>query len=150
MSLNKEIVIKPADKGGATVILNKKDYITKGKRQLSDKKFYQKLTSDQTEGNNRRIEHFIDTLHNQGEITKSLANKLRTTDPKTPELYLLPKIHKEKRPPPGHPVVSANGCPTEKISALTDIFLKPHLPKIKSYIRDTTDFIQKLNKLPRL
>ena len=47
-------------------------------------------------------------------------------------------------------MVSANNCPTEKISALTDIFLKPHLPKIKSYIRDTTDFIQKLGDLPKL
>ena len=73
-----------------------------------------------------------------------------TEDPKTPELYLLPKIHKKARPPPGRPVVSANNCPTEKISAFTDIFLKPHLPEIRSYIRDTTDFIQKLNDLPRL
>ena len=47
-------------------------------------------------------------------------------------------------------MVSANNCPTEKISALADIFLKPHLPKIKSYIRDTTDFIQKLENLPKL
>ena len=32
---NKNIVIKPADKGGATVILNKSDYIKEGKNQLN-------------------------------------------------------------------------------------------------------------------
>ena len=150
LTSNKGIVIKPADKGGATVILNREDYTAEGHRQLADGDFYQKLTSDHTEGNSRRIEYFIDTLHGNGEITKSIKKRLQTLDPKTPELYLLPKIHKEKRPPPGRPVVSANNCPTEKISALADIFLKPHLPKIKSYIKDTTDFIQKLEALPRL
>ena len=47
-------------------------------------------------------------------------------------------------------MVSANNCPTEKISALTDLFLKPHLPKIKSYLKDSTDFIKRLEALPRL
>ena len=32
-----EIVIKPADKGGAIVIWNKKDYIAEGNRQLEIK-----------------------------------------------------------------------------------------------------------------
>ena len=150
LASDRDIVIKPADKGGAIVILKKEDYIAEGEKQLSDGNFYKKLTSDKTESNNKHIEGFIQALHNKGEITKNLERKLRTTDPKTPELYLLPKIHKPQRPPPGRPVVSANNCPTEKISALTDIFLKPHLPKIKSYIKDTTDFIQKLNDLPQL
>ena len=150
LSKNSKLVIKPADKGGATVILNREDYTTEGERQLTDKKFYHKPTSDLTEFHSRKIEHLIDNLHKEGEITKSLAGKLHTTDPTTPELYLLPKIHKNKNPPPGRPVVSANGCPTEKISAFTDLFLKPHLPKIESYIKDTTDFIQKLNDLPKL
>ena len=97
-----------------------------------------------------QLEYFLDTLHKNGEITKSVLNRIRTPDPSTPELYLLPKIQKQKRPPPGRPVVSANNCPTEKISALADIFLKPHLPKIKSYVKDTTDFIQKLNDFPKL
>ena len=37
-----DIIIKPADKGSAVVVLNKKDYIAEGMRQLSDTKFYKK------------------------------------------------------------------------------------------------------------
>ena len=147
---NTKVVVKGADKGGATVILNREDYVQEGSRQLSDETFYQKLRSDPTEDNNFRINSFIEGLHKGGEITKSLRNKLLTIETRTPELYLLPKIHKPQRPPPGRPVVSANGCPTEKISALVDIFLKPHLPHIRSYLKDTTDFIKKLESLPKL
>ena len=46
--------------------------------------------------------------------------------------------------------MSANGCPTEKISALVDIYLRPYLPKIESYLKDTTHFLQKLNDLGTL
>ena len=41
--------------------------------------------------------------------------------------------------------MSANGCPTEKISALVDHFLKPYIPQQRSYVRDTSDFIAKLD-----
>ena len=39
---NKSIVIKPADKGGAIVILNRTDYITKDESHLSDTITYEK------------------------------------------------------------------------------------------------------------
>ena len=59
---------------------------------------------------------------------------------KTAKLYLLPKIDKGKIPPPGRPIVSGNGCPTEKISKAVDNFLAPPTIRfIKSYIKDTTD-----------
>ena len=57
---------------------------------------------------------------------------------------MLPKIHKPKRPPPGRPIVSANGCATEKISALVDIILRLIVPKTRSYLKDTGHFLQKL------
>ena len=37
---NKNIVIKPADKGGAVVVMNVTDYINEGLRQLTDANFY--------------------------------------------------------------------------------------------------------------
>ena len=46
---NKNIIIKPADKGGATLILNKSEYI-KGKNQLNHQQNYQTLSLDTTKG----------------------------------------------------------------------------------------------------
>lgn len=42
------IVIKPADKGTAVVIMNKNHYLEEGQRQLPDETFYHKLPDDPT------------------------------------------------------------------------------------------------------
>ena len=38
---DQDIIIKPADKGSAIVMLNKQSYINEGQRQLHDTKFYE-------------------------------------------------------------------------------------------------------------
>ena len=130
---DRTITIKPADKGGAVVIQNTTDYIKEAERQLSNENFYKKVTVDLTDH------------HTTGEISSKVRNKLVGGTRKTPQLYLLPKIHKGGSPPPGRPVVSANSCATEKISALVNIFTKPIVPHIPSYIKDTGHFLKVLN-----
>ena len=60
---------------------------------------------------------------------------------------MLPKIHKNLQKPPGRPIVSGNGCPTERISKFVDFFLQPGVKNIRSYIRDTSDFLLMLQNL---
>ena len=62
---------------------------------------------------------------------------------------MLPKIHKNKSPVPGRPIVSANSSPTERISQLADLFLQPLVSKTKSYVKDTTDFLNKVETTTR-
>ena len=40
LSNNNDIIVKPADKKGATAIVNTCDYIIEGKRQLSNEEYY--------------------------------------------------------------------------------------------------------------
>ena len=40
---NKSIVIKPADKGSATVVMNKTAYLAEAYRQLNNERYYRKL-----------------------------------------------------------------------------------------------------------
>jgi hypothetical protein len=144
------IVIKPADKGSAVVIQNREDYITEGLRQLSDPSFYRETREDLTSLHNNLITDLINHLHSTKQISDKCRNYLLNTQPRTAQLYLLPKIHKNKTPVPGRPIVSANNSPTEKISQLADLFLQPLVHLTKSYVKDTTDFINKLEQLPLL
>ena len=47
--------------------------------------------------------------------------------------------------PPGRPIVSGSGVPTEKISQLVDHFIGQIVPLSQSYIRDSTHLINILN-----
>lgn len=150
LAYNKDIVIKPADKGGAVVILNRTDYEAEAYKQLSDTRVYKKLESSKTLEFHKLITDYIEYCYYEGEISKEVFLYLTKYTPKTARLYLLPKIHKKQRPPPGRPVISSNGCPTERISEFVDYFLKPFVHKTKSYLKDTNDFLLKLRGLGNL
>ena len=95
----------------------------------------------------REITKVVTEMYNSEEIDKKCKNYLCEFEPRTSKLYLLPKIHKPTRPPPGRPIISANGCSRERISQFVDHFLKPLVPNIKSYVKDTSDFVKKIRDL---
>jgi hypothetical protein len=144
---NSDIIIMPVDKGGAVLVQDRADYLKEGYRQLSNSKFYKKVDYDLTKDHVQEINYFIDQMLTDGEIDISVYNYLVSKECRTANLYLLPKIHKGVIPPPGRPIMSANGCPTEKISAFADHFLKDCANKHKSYVKDTTDFLNQLQQL---
>ena len=65
---NKDILIKPADKGRAIVIMNKKDYLQEGFRQLANEKHYKKLDRDPTISSRK-----IQGTHYHLPMTKTLS-----------------------------------------------------------------------------
>lgn len=148
LSNNRDIIIKPADKGGATVILNTTDYLQEAKRQLDNDTYYKRIEEDCTSGHEQVINHCIDDLVKNGEIQDDVAKLLKPAQSRTPIFYMLPKIHKINHP--GRPVISSVNSHTEKISAYVDEFLRPIAERLPSYIRDTTDFIQRMKFLGKL
>lgn len=134
------IIIKPADKGGAIVVLNKQDYIKEGYRQLNNKSHYTKLPYDITTTNAHRIQKTITRLCEEGRLPKVAENTLLPKNIRTSPFYMLPKIHKPNNP--GRPIVSGIDSPTDIISQILDMILKPQLKHIPSYIKDTWDFLR--------
>ena len=68
---------------------------------------------------------------------------------RTPQFYILPKTHKERDESlpigyPGRRIVSAGNSSTYNISKYVNFVLKPLMQSLPSYVKDTTDFIQKL------
>ena len=60
---------------------------------------------------------------------------------------MLPKIHKNISPPPGRPIISGNGSPTERIFHFVDFFLKDISKLGKSYVKDTTLFLKTIQDI---
>ncbi|CAJ0963758.1 unnamed protein product [Ranitomeya imitator] len=87
-------------------------------------------------------EAFIDGL-----ITKDLRDGLVPDAPRTPCLYLLPKVHKNLTCPTGRPIVSGNGGLTENVGKMLDFYLKPIVETLPSYLRDTGDILSKISNI---
>lgn len=149
---NHDVIIKPADKGAATVIMNRSAYIAEAHRQLDNTTYYQKLDGPIFQYNIPKINEILEDMTSQHFISsKQLAYlRARTTDrPRT--FYLLPKIHKPRHKwpqpnvmPEGRPIVSDCGSESYRISEYIDSFIRPISTRHMSYIKDTYDFVNKI------
>ena len=88
---------------------------------------------------NQYIHYLIDQAWRMGIIDKTLRENLQTKDPRIPSFYLLCKIHKPSNP--SRPTVNSIRSVTEKISDFIDLHIRKFTPRISSYVKDTTHFI---------
>ena len=78
-------------------------------------------------------------------MTLKTAKSLLEKKIKTPEFHLLPKIHEANNP--GRLVINSVNFHTSRISEFVDYYLQPEVKKFKSYLKDTTDFIKKIEAI---
>ena len=140
---NRDITIKKADKGNSIVILNTIDYLYEAQLQLSNRTFYEPQFTNLTSEHENKVNALVEDWHRADLIDNKVKYFLTARRCKTAKFYLLPKIHKKNIP--GRPIVSAIGCPTENLSAFVDALLCPLVDSNPSFIRDTTDFINKIS-----
>ncbi len=103
---NKDLVMKPADKGGAIVVQDAVKYKVEIFSQLSDEKFDKKLTSDPTDSFQQNVLPYLEKAKQKGWISKSEFEFLYNQHPIYPLFYALPKIHKSLVNPSGRPTVA--------------------------------------------
>ena len=93
---NKNIVIKPDDKGGGAIVINNRsDYVAAGREHLSDATTYKVLKCDPHDKHCK----FVNDAINQLEVDEETHFALTPNDSKIPLMYFLSKIHKGIRPP---------------------------------------------------
>lgn len=141
------IIIKPADKGGAIVVQDSEKYQYEILAQLQNIKFYKKLPGDPTNTYRSEILSFLTNAKTEGWISQSEFKFLYCQHPIRPVFYTLPKIHKRLIDPPGRPIVAQTNSLLSPLSQYVDFFIKPFVHSLPSYIRDSTDFINKISEL---
>ena len=144
-----DIIIKQADRGSAVVILDKQAYIREGMRQLDDPDVYVLLDHDPTEEMIMKVNLKVQECFNKGNIDEKTRDYLMASeDARAGRFYLIPKLHKQGCP--GRPVVSRCSSPREKISEFVDHHLRPLVVEMSSHIKDTNDFLHKLDGIGHL
>ena len=144
------IIIKEADKGSGIVVWDREDYLAEARTQLKDKYVYQELKGNIVGPLEKIIKSVLRKVRNRKDISDETLDYFLVNNPKLGRFYLLPKIHKRLHNVPGRPVISNSGYYTENMSAFLKYHLKPIAQKIKLYIKETNDFLPKLDALPSL
>ena len=155
LSQNRNLVIKKADKGSATVIMDKKHYLTEGYRQLNNPLHYKRIPQPLYPEIAPKMVNILKKMKDESHITdKEFKLLLPPSEPRARRFYMLPKTHKPleswtipKKMPPGRPIVSDCNSISKNIAGLIDYHLKSYATQHPSYIKNTYDFITKIQNL---
>ena len=158
LSKNHSIVIKPADKGSSIVIQDKQNYIKEAERQLNNPQHYCKVQVCTLKETVQKTNKILRIMWGKCLITHKNLNFLKPPEGRRPrQFYLLPKIHKPRDKwtvpdliPAGRPIISDIDSESYRIAQFLSDQLKPYANSHPSYLKDTYDFINKLNNLDPL
>jgi hypothetical protein len=137
---NKDIIIKPCDKGGGIAVLSKTKYIEKINSLILDPAVYTPTNLDNTLTIKQEADKLIQTLFTMSHLTESQAKYFTDFIPRCPVFYGIPKIHKADIPL--RPIVSQINGPTKSINEIVDYYLGLVLPFVPDVLQDTTAFLQ--------
>ena len=141
MKQNKETNLKKADKGSTTVVMNTIDKIQEGQIQIKDQNNYRPLDNPMVKETHSKVSCLITDLYHGNHIDNMTKKWLsqKPNPPRIPEFYTLTKIHKPVIT--GRLIISGCDGPTERISSFFDTLLQPISKSQESYLKDTTNFI---------
>ena len=131
------------------------DYITEAEKQLSDRVVYKQVSfkeknlCDLVDISDRFFRGLkLDGCISEKEMKHFMYEYKKVTN--LGKLYLLPKIHKRLYDVPGRPVISNCGTTTEKVLEFLDHHLKPIMQEGWSHIKDTKDFLKKVQNIGKI
>ena len=162
---DKDIIIKTSDKSNNIVLLDNHNYLSEAYRQLNSQ-HYIKLDTFDFKDLRYGLNTYLRRMFNRGvldEITFDYLIKGNQNYYGQGYMYILPKIQRlnqsdilkiednginiDKIIPPGRPIISQIGTVTECIGRYVYYFLVPIEHNQHTYIKDTTDFIHKIENI---
>ena len=143
----KNIIIRPADKGGGVVVMDKDYYHQQLSTLLEDRTTYKRLNSDPTEAYKTQLDSLIQWGFQINALNIKEKAYLAPSVCRVPVIYTLPKIHKHATMPPARPIVNGIGSVTARLGEYLDKFLQPSVRETKAYLKDTADLLISLEDI---
>ena len=148
----RSIVIKKADKGSCVVVWDKSNYLMEVAKQLKDRKVYEEVRFSENILTNivKKSNVIFKNIRRKGVILEKILKHFSFEYKKATNLgkiYLLPKIYERLKNLSCRPVISNCGTPAEEVSRLLDRHLKPAVKNGWSYIKDSGNFLKRLETL---
>ena len=139
------VVIRIQDKGSRFVLIDGKEYEEKMFGQLNNQLHYKTLQSDPTSKHLASVDSWCSKWLGKGEISPEVAKWVLNKEAKPGVAFGNIKTHKA-----GNPlrlITSCCGTAIENLSAFTEFYLQPLARNLPSFIKDTTDLLNKIEDL---
>ena len=140
---DKNRIILTTDKGVASVIMNKADYITKSE-ELLNTTTYNKIPEDPTNRQKNRLISILKNIKAEGGLNEESYKRMYTTGAVSPKFYGLQKIHKPDIPL--RPIIASTGTATynnakelAKILKLLVGISSHHVQNIREFLENIKD-----------
>ena len=160
---NNEIIIKPADKGEIIVIQTAADYRNMCMSHLQNPEYFTNNREiDPSDVIQERVKNFA--VKYKSILTAKESEFLQFAEHKMSNFYCLPKLHKHQElneilklnskeylqlqlqsPLEGRPIISGPQYYTSGISKMLHYIMQPVLEKIKHILKDTFDFVERVD-----
>ena len=134
-----DVFFLPADKGMATVVIDREQYDAKIMELLSDERTYRLMKKDPCIALERKLNSLLLQLKKKGSLPADLYNRLRSSGSHTLLLYGLPKVHKLNVPL--RPIDFFVQSPTYRLSQYLSRLLSPLVGSTSSFVRNSSDFV---------
>lgn len=141
---DESIIIKPSDKGGNVVLMDRREYEEVCLQILGDHDTYERLPCDPTPQYYKELKTILDKAIDQNLISDDEHKFMLPANPLRQFFYTLPKIHKGRTPLRGRPIVSGVGSISYNIGLYVENILSPFVRALPSYTRDTQDLLSNL------
>lgn len=138
-------VIRIQDKGSRFVLLSKDNYVSKMVSQLDNPLHYRELARDPSETHLALVKAWGEKWLRKGEISPEIAEWVSAINAKPGVAYGNVKTHKLNNPL--RLITSCCGTAIERLSELTEFYLKPLAQGLPSFIKDTTHLLQKIQEV---
>lgn len=135
-------VITIQDKGSRFVVLGQQEYQNMMLAQLNNYLHYDILDHDPALDHSEVVKEWSRKQFSEGQISQEIATRVVNLEPKPGVAFGNVKTH--KRDNPLRLITSCCGTAIERLSAFTEFYLKPLSQNLPSFVKDSTDFINKL------
>ena len=146
-----DITIRPADKGGRWVIMDRASYIDECRRLLDDDSFYRPLANPLPAPPTPVTSHLCRMLSSRLITKKEFAFLSPSDSPRERTFSILPKVHKPlwscHNTPPGRPIVADVRTNTSNLARFVEFFLFPLASRLPSFLLDSGHLIAVLRRL---
>ena len=142
---NSDVTIRIQDKGSRFALINSNEYNNKMVGQLNNPLHYKVLESDPTTEHLGLVEQWCSKWLQRREISPQMASWIVNRKAKPGLAFGNIKTHKKDNPL--RLITSCCGTAIENLSAFTEFYLQPLARKQPSFIKDTTDLLNRIQKL---